>query len=122
MVTILKNLSFLNFSLCSEPTVWDGDLLNLLYQNYLKLVPSPPCGMVTLFQPLINSIRHFRSEPTVWDGDLSRITSSGLSTSSSEPTVWDGDHFRSYSKHPNYPGSEPTVWDGDVLDFSFDGG
>ena len=33
--------------LCSEPTVWDGDFNEVVKDQALRDVPSPPCGMAT---------------------------------------------------------------------------
>ncbi len=54
---------------CSEPTVWDGDMI-------LKE---------------IKDLNITGSEPTVWDGDMILKEIKDLNITGSEPTVWDGD-------------------------------
>jgi hypothetical protein len=60
----------------SKPTVWDGDSTFPRRGIGSKLVPSPPCGMVTflgeayvLYCPFVSPC----SEPTVWDGDTQNL-------------------------------------------------
>ena len=97
----------------SEPTVWDGDHININLCIIQCIVLSPPCGMVTDTCIWQEQLRFYRSEPTVWDGDVHGRKFQITQCISSEPTVWDGDvHGRKF-QITQCISSEPTVWDRD---------
>ena len=81
--------------LSSEPTGWDGDYLISMLLNSSKVVPSPPCGMVTLFQGqsrLVHQTLLVLSPP---GGMETQATQDNAKTqqNGSKPTGWDGDLF-----------------------------
>ncbi len=122
---------------CSEPTVWDGDIEQEPPTPASKLiVPSPPCGMETPMTTIKSIVKTPGSEPTVWDGDCERHDNEehgqkvpsppcgmetkvinraiiGRTTVPSPPCGMETYLWWFLTRYLRAC-SEPTVWDGDI--------